>query len=273
MNGNCYKASEIDLATFLTESSSPEWEEFRQHALHCAPCSAEVYKWTKLEHILRAMGKETAATHPSEERLVQFQRSPRSLAPKERHSIQQHLQSCPACKEEVSLLASFDFSLIQKWADEEKPAQAVAAKRPAFRESLMTRLLETLRSLVLQPAFAYGIVALLLGIHVVSQDLLRYSPSTPDIERSQPTETGAGPERGASPGSTKTVAPAHLSPQEAALVLLEHYKAAYEARDVGALERFWKMNEEWHSEIWPQLPVSRLSPAAAITLIIISCAR
>ena len=28
------------------------------------------------------------------------------------------------------------------------------------------------------------------------------------------------------------------------------------------------MNDEWHSEIWPELPVSRLSPIAAMTLII-----
>jgi hypothetical protein len=248
MQGNCHKASEIDLATFLAEPASPEWEEFRQHYPRCESCSVEVYRWTKLEHILRAMGRETTAPHPSEEQLVQFQQSPRNLTAEERQTIQQHLQTCLACREELSLLASFDFSLIQRWVEEEKPARVVGAERPILRESLLTRLLETLRSLVLHPAFAYGIV-LLLGIRVVSPDLLYYAPSTPDIERSRPVETWIGPERGVSPLSTKTGVPSHLSPDEAALVLLEAYKAAYEARDLGALGRLWKLNEEWRTDV------------------------
>src|SRR5882762_9358646 len=123
MTGSCLKASAIDLTAFLTEPQSPEWEEFRQHTLHCEVCSAEVFHWRQLEDLLKSTGRNTAATHPSEELLAQFHRRQESFAEVDRHSITQHLQACPACREELSLLASFNFSLIQKWIEEEQPAQ------------------------------------------------------------------------------------------------------------------------------------------------------
>ena len=201
MQGNCHKADEVDLAAVLTEPQNPEWEAFRQHYPQCEACSAEVYQWTNLENILRTMGKEIPATHPSEERLEQFQQNPGSLAPQEQHAIQQHLQACPACKEELS----FDFSPIQRWIDEEKPAQAVVPERPTLREVLMdqlARLLGAVRSLVLHPAFAYGIV-LILGIRVAFDSLPRpelivQKSDVPDTEHSPSlVEQWTGPERGA----------------------------------------------------------------------------
>jgi hypothetical protein len=147
MSDRCQKASEIDLAVFLTEPQNPECEEFRQHLLQCEACSDEVQRWTKLEQLLRAMGKETAATHPAEERLVQFQKSPQSLLPEERHTIQQHLQGCPVCREGVALLASFDFSLIQRWVDEEQPAQAREEKASSFSRLIIQIAHKSLRLL------------------------------------------------------------------------------------------------------------------------------
>jgi hypothetical protein len=133
MQGNCHKADEVDLAAVLTEPQNPEWEAFRQHYPQCVACSAEVYQWTNLENILRTMGKEITATHPSEERLEQFQQNPGSLPLEEQHAIQQHLQVCPACKEELS----FDFSPIQKWIDEEKLARA----RPKAKAVALSQLI------------------------------------------------------------------------------------------------------------------------------------
>jgi hypothetical protein len=75
---------------------------------------------------LRTIGKKAAVTHPAEELLAQFHKNAESLPPEERLSIQQHLQGCPSCQEELSALASFDFSLIQRWIDEEQPARASA---------------------------------------------------------------------------------------------------------------------------------------------------
>jgi hypothetical protein len=245
MQGNCHKADEVDLAAVLTEPQNPEWEAFRQHYPQCEVCSTKVYQWTNLENILRTMGKEIPATHPSEERLAQFQQNPGILAPEEQHAIQQHLQACPACKEELS----FDFSPMQQWLDEEKPAQARTAKRPTLGEALVdqiARLLEAVRSLVLHPAFAYGIVLLLLLPRFLTQSL---GPVSGPIDRSQPLSIEAGQERGVGSGPTRTVAPSHLSPDEAALMFLDKYKTAYEARDIRALDRLWKANDDWRSTV------------------------
>ena len=249
MPGNCHKASELDLAVFLTEPHSPEWEEFRQHTLHCEACFGEVFKWTQLQDLLKSTGRNAAATHPPEKLLAQFHKHRESLAEADRLSIARHLQACAACREELSLLASFDFSLIHKWVAEEQPTRTVVAERPVLRESSITRSLKALRSLILHPAFAYG-VALLLGIGVASHDLLPRFSSGRDFEVSLSAggmRARAEPERSVSPGSTAIVVPSSLPPHQAALALLEAYKAACEARDLSALDRLWKMNGEWHT--------------------------
>ncbi len=123
MPTDCNRALEVDLAAVFTEPQSPEWEKFRLHYPQCDGCSAEVAKWRKLEQILRSAGKATPVVHPPEEALLQFHHNPERLSPAERQSIQQHLQTCRACTEGLSLATSFDFSLIQKWVDEEQEVQ------------------------------------------------------------------------------------------------------------------------------------------------------
>ncbi|MBI3796165.1 MAG: hypothetical protein HY268_04240 [Deltaproteobacteria bacterium] len=249
MPGNCRKASEVNLAVFLAEPQSREWEEFRQHALYCEACSAKVFQWTQLGDLLQSAGRNAVATHPAEELLAQFHNRRESLAEADRLLITQHLQICPACREELSLLASFNFTLIQKWIEEEQPGQTTVVERPVLEEFSLTRFLEALRSLILHPAFAYGI-ALLLGIRVVSSDFLPHPFSGPALDIS-PSTGGlrAGSERSGSPGSISTVISSSLSPQEAAVTVLEAYKTAYEARDMSALDHLWKMSGEWHTTI------------------------
>jgi hypothetical protein len=140
MPEHCHKALDIDFTAFLIESQDPMWEEFRQHYPQCEVCSAEVARWTKLEKLLKIEGKKTSATHPAEAQLMQFQQSPESLTTEEQHSIQQHLRSCPACKEELSLLAAFDFSLVKKWADEEKPVQAETGDQAGLISRLIIQI-------------------------------------------------------------------------------------------------------------------------------------
>ena len=247
MPGNCRKASEVNLTVFLAEPQSREWEEFRQHALYCEACSAKVFQWTQLGDLLKSAGRNAIASHPAEELLAQFHNRRESLAEVDRLSIAQHLQICPACREELSLLASFNFTLIQKWIEEEQPEQTTVGERSVLGESSFPRLLEALRSLILHPAFAYG-VALLLGIRVVSYDFLPRPSFGPAREISSPTGgMRAGSERSGNPGSIPTVISSSLPPQEAALTLLEAYKTAYEARDMSALDHLWKMSGEWHT--------------------------
>jgi hypothetical protein len=61
--------------------------------------------------------------HPAEETLLQFHHHAERLSVEERQSIQQHLQTCRVCTEGLALATSFDFSLIQKWVDEEREVQ------------------------------------------------------------------------------------------------------------------------------------------------------
>ena len=123
MPADCNHVLKVDLAAVFMEPHSPEWKEFRLHYPQCERCSAEVAKWRKLEQVLRAAGKATTVVHPAEEALLQFHYNAERLSPAERQSIQQHLQTCHTCTEGLSLATSFDFSLIQKWVEEEKLVQ------------------------------------------------------------------------------------------------------------------------------------------------------
>ncbi len=156
MDETCHKAQEIDLALFLIEPHGSQWQEFRVHYPYCATCSAELQKWTSLEHGLRAVGNSSAAIHPSAEALVKFQQRANLLPAEERSKIDVHLRSCTACREEVNLLGSFDFSLVPEWAGE-TPAVAPAETHVSWSG----RVWNALRSLFLHPAFAYGLVLLL----------------------------------------------------------------------------------------------------------------
>ena len=138
MLADCNQALEVDLAAVFTESDNPEWEEFRLHYPQCERCSAEVANWRKLEQLLRAAGKATAVVvHPTEETLLQFHRHAERFSLEERQSIQQHLQTCRVCTEGLALATSFDFSLIQRWVDEERAAQV----RDQEKASVCSRLI------------------------------------------------------------------------------------------------------------------------------------
>jgi len=247
MTERCQRASEIDLAAFLAEPLNPEWEEFRQHYLQCSACATEVFQWTRLEAVLRSMGQNPGATHPTEEQLAQFQRRPERLSAEERHAIAQHLKNCPACAEELSFVASFDFSRL-----EEDKVVASRAKRPSGRaaiatywESVIAPFFDGLRHLVLHPAFAYA-VALLLGIPAIRYYL---PPSPLPAFRSL---TGSAPERApAKPllPSPTVGTPVSGEPAADVLALLNEYKVAYEARDIESLRRIWEMSPEVDREL------------------------
>lgn len=244
----CQRASDIDLAAFLAEPWSPEWAEFRQHYLQCRTCATEVFEWTRVEAVLRAMGQNPGVTHPTEEQLAQFQRRPERLSAEERHTIAQHLRSCPDCAEELAFVESFDFSLL-----EEDKAGARRAKRPSVRaavsaywEAVLAPFSAGLRQLVLHPAFAYA-VALLLAIPAVRYYSLPASPeATRSLSGSVPERSGGAPVKSLPPSSTVVASGESAA---AALTLLNQYKAAYEARDLAALRRIWKMSPDVEHEL------------------------
>jgi hypothetical protein len=141
MPADCNQALAIDLAAVFTEPQSPEWEEFRLHYPRCERCAAEVANWRKLEQLLRAAGKATTeVVHPAEEALLQFHRNAARLSLEERQAIQQHLQTCRACAEGLALATSFDFSLIQKWVDEERAAQVKDQEKAGVFSRLIVQI-------------------------------------------------------------------------------------------------------------------------------------
>src|SRR5213593_1735402 len=144
---SCRKAFDIDLADFLAHAGTPEWREFREHYPRCPECAAEVRAWTELHHLLQRNG---ADTHPPEERLLRFETERAALSAAEREMIARHLAACRSCADELAALRRFDFRGL---------APTPAVPRRAHR---MPDLAALVRQVVLHPAFAYGLVVLLL---------------------------------------------------------------------------------------------------------------
>ncbi|MDG2334385.1 MAG: DUF928 domain-containing protein [Myxococcota bacterium] len=149
---SCEKTRELDLGEFLLEREEPQWQEFRNHYPGCADCSEEVARWGKLEQLLRTATAVEA--HPSEEKLLAL--TTLSLVSAERVRVEEHVSGCAACRSEVAVLKSFDFSAVQ-------PVQAPAASQP-FLERAVTSLAEWRESLsasTLRPALMAAAVVLL----------------------------------------------------------------------------------------------------------------
>ncbi|MBM4255735.1 MAG: hypothetical protein FJ147_07540 [Deltaproteobacteria bacterium] len=187
MGDTCHKAQEIDLSLFLLEPQSSAWQEFRAHYPHCATCSAELRQWTTLEQQLRSLDDSRTPPHPSAETLVTFHKRPQILSAADRVSIAGHLRACAACREEVKLLSSFDFSLVQKWAGETKSTVTIDEQT-----SWSTRFWDTLRSVFFHPAFAFGLVLLLAVPFVRSY----YSSSFNQVPISSDVVTASAPTAG-----------------------------------------------------------------------------
>lgn len=164
----------------------------------------------------------------------------------ERHEIQSHLQTCPACREEGALLTSFTPALVQQWVNEAAPE-----RRETVPESVGLRLVGALRSLVWHPGFAYALV-LILCIPLVRLQLSSpplpsaLPPSSSSIAQQTLEEVLGAPSRGLHQPpheSGQTTEFPSSSPQGPVhLVLLDMYKRAYEARALETLRGIWQMD-------------------------------
>jgi hypothetical protein len=144
---SCRRAFEIDLAAFLAEPARPEHADFRAHYPLCLDCAEEVRAWTELEASLQGFG----AAHPEPTALLRFEERAADLAAAERARIEAHLARCASCRDELRSLRAFPF--------ESTAATGGGSRRsrPPARRSRIGRV----RSVVLHPAFAYAVVALL----------------------------------------------------------------------------------------------------------------
>ena len=238
MDKSCDRASAIDLAAFLVDPYDPDFPDFaafRQHYSGCTTCTAEVAKWTRLGQLLQESSEHSAVSHPSEELLVQFRHRPGSLPWADRQALAQHLQTCPSCRQELSLLRSFDFMRIQQWVtdveretEQEEPRRWIERSRAFF-----ARLFAALRPPGWQPVFA-AVFMLLLGIGIG-----RFFPPSVDYRPPSLQQILQEPDRGM-PQDT---------PQEAIATLFSQYKTAYEARDIEALRNLWQMDRKWQDRL------------------------
>jgi hypothetical protein len=146
---SCRRALEIDLADFLAEPVLAEFAEFRVHYPGCAECSAEVRAWTEVVALLRESAPSGNGAHPEPALLLRYEERDAALPAAQRTEIERHLASCATCREELLSLRSFPFEVL-----------AVRPADPPRHETIAW--LSRLRALVLHPAFAYALVALLL---------------------------------------------------------------------------------------------------------------
>ena len=86
--------------------------------------------------------KTVPTDHPSEVMLARVRQNGESLPFAERCAIQQHVQDCQTCQEELAALASFNFSLVQRWENEVTLEQGSVEEQP---HSLSRFLVEVTR--------------------------------------------------------------------------------------------------------------------------------
>jgi len=174
---SCTRAEEIDLSEFLLEREEPRWEEFRNHYPGCEDCAREVASLSRFEGILRSAS--VAEPHPSEEALLGL--TTLSLASSERAEVEEHVEGCSACRSEVALLRSFDFSAVQA-------APVAEVIRPNFITKSVASLAEWRDSLGwanVQPALmaaALVLIAVPIGLELWQQGEVSSARPSGDVE-------------------------------------------------------------------------------------------
>jgi hypothetical protein len=138
----CRRAFDLDLVACLLDRERPEWREFRDHYPRCPECAAEVRTWTELH------------THPDPDHvepaaLLAFEDAPGTLATAERRRIGAHLEACASCRDELTTLRGTDVAQLVQ--GEGRPAPSSRRWR-----------LPSLRGVLVHPAFAYGLVLVLV---------------------------------------------------------------------------------------------------------------
>jgi hypothetical protein len=148
---SCRRAFVIDLADFLSEPGREEFAEFREHYPVCPECAAEVRAWTDLHVLLQSRAAGPNGGHPEPEALLRYEQGDARLGTAQVAELEGHLARCPSCRDELSALRGFDFSVV---GAEAPRGLAVRARIGAFVGGL--------QSLLLHPAFAYALVLVLL---------------------------------------------------------------------------------------------------------------
>lgn len=104
---SCRRADEIDLARYLVEPTSEDFDELRRHWPTCVTCARVVLEASGWEDSLRS---ETAGriAHPLEEMLLLWADDAPTLDHDARSQVARHVSDCPTCADEVRALRSID---------------------------------------------------------------------------------------------------------------------------------------------------------------------
>jgi hypothetical protein len=145
---SCRRSFEIDLPGFLAEPAREEFAEFRAHYPACAECSLEVSAWSDVVTQLRESAPSGNGVHPEAALLLRYEDDAAGLPPERCAEIERHLATCPTCRDELGALRAFPF-------------ESLAPRRESARRR-DRGWLPRVRGLVLHPAFAYALVAVLL---------------------------------------------------------------------------------------------------------------
>jgi hypothetical protein len=182
----CRRSDEVDLPGYLVDPDDPASVEFRAHYPTCPDCSRAVERWTRLEAVVRSAARGAGPEHPAEELLLAFQTSPERLRAEDRDSVRLHLEGCPACRNDLAALASFDMAALQREYAGDAARESVPT-RHAVREGLFSRLRNWLDSLTPGMPLPALAVALLLVIAIPTALALWWTAS----ERGIPSPPGA----------------------------------------------------------------------------------
>jgi len=142
------------LPWYANGSLSPEESrKVEAHLKDCPTCRQELREIRSLSSGVKEHKEIFAANHIEPEKLVTFAEEPETLTPEDAAAVVKHLQSCPACHQEIQTLkrANLEMEAHQK---EQKAGFAEEA-------SAWKRAVERLIWLVRKPAFAYLIIILL----------------------------------------------------------------------------------------------------------------
>jgi hypothetical protein len=138
----CRRAFDLDLVACLLDRERPEWREFRDHYPRCPECAAEVRTWTELH-------TNPDPEHVEPTALLAFEDAPGTLGTNERRRISTHLEACASCRDELTMLRGTDVARLVR-----------GDVRPALPPRRWR--IPSLRGVLVHPAFAYGLVLLLV---------------------------------------------------------------------------------------------------------------
>jgi hypothetical protein len=131
---SCTETRSIDGAAFAVDANAPEFAAFRAHYPTCAECAREVERWTRLEWSLRG-----SDTHPEPSALAALHERPASLTEPQRRALTEHVETCAACRSELSALRHFDFAQLRERGairGQPHPARRALSMRRPWRSVL-----------------------------------------------------------------------------------------------------------------------------------------